>query len=148
MTGRAERADGAPDIGGEVTPPTEEPGRPGVVTAAVVVWFLLGVLMIGVALLVAVSLVTTSSDAGPLPAIAIMILLAAGGVAVVLAARRVGAGSRAARRGLTVVGGVLAVVGLVQVTFLGVGGVWFVAFVAGAALLHVPAARAWFAREP
>ena len=55
-------------------------------------------------------------------------------------------GSRRARTGLTAVGVVLAAVGLVQVTFLGVGGAWFVAFVAGAVLLHLPAARAWFGR--
>jgi hypothetical protein len=46
-----------------------------------------------------------------------------------------------------VLGGVLAVAGLVQVTFLGAGGVWFVAFVVGAVLMHLPAARAWFGRS-
>ena len=75
-----------------------------------------------------------------------MVVLAAGGVVTVVAARRAGRGSRGARTGLTAVGVVLAAVGLVQVTFLGVGGAWFVAFVAGAVLLHLPAARAWFGR--
>jgi hypothetical protein len=154
MTGHAEwteGTDGGPGAGGAdpaVTPPTEEPGRPGVVTAAVVVWIVLGALMIGTALLLAVSLATSPSGSGPGPpaVIGMMIVLAAGGVAVVVAARRMGTGSRSARRGLTITGVVLAVLGLIQVTFLGVGGVWFVAFVAGAALLHLPAARAWFAR--
>lgn len=151
MAGRAEWADDRASRSDDtpVTPPTEEPGRPGVVTAAMVVWIVLGVLMVGTALLYALSL-TSASETGPgwLPVVLVMVLLAAGGVAVVIAARRMGAGSRAARRGLTITGVVLAVVGLVQVTFLGVAGSWFVGFVAGAALLHLPAARNWFAREP
>ena len=48
---------------------------------------------------------------------------------------------------LTVLGSVLAVVGLVQVTFRGVGGSWFVAFLVAVVLLHLPAARAYFARD-
>src|ERR1700759_2764682 len=117
MAGRAEwpeGADGVPRAGQAdpaVTPPAEEPGRPGVVTAAVVVWFVLGVLMIGTAVLFAVSLATSPSGRapGPLSVIGMMIVIAAGGFAVVVAARRMGAGSRAARRGLTSTGAVLAV---------------------------------------
>jgi hypothetical protein len=133
-----------------VTPPEEEPGRPGVVTAAVVVWAVLGVLMIGTALLFALGLLLGSRapDTGAIGLVAAMVVLAAGGVGTVVSARRLAGGSRAARAGLTVLGAVLAVAGLVQVTFLGVGGVWFVAFVVGAVLLHLPAARAWFGRRP
>jgi hypothetical protein len=124
-----------------------------VVTAALVLWIVLGVLMVGIGLLYAIALVTASAEStvggpGPVATILAMIVLAAGGVAVVVAARRMGAGSRLARRGLTIAGVVLAVAGLVQVTFLGVAGSWFVGFVAGAVLLHLPAARAWFGREP
>ncbi|MHC1562036.1 hypothetical protein ACR9E3_23995 [Actinomycetospora sp. C-140] len=155
MADHAERAAGRsrPPVGGPaehpaVTPPDDEPGRPGIVTAAVVVWTVLGVLMIGTALLFAVGLVFGSADpgTGPVAVVAAMIVLAAAGVGTIVAARRLGRGSRSARRGLTILGAVLAVAGLVQVTFLGVGGVWFVAFVAGAVLLHLPAARAWFGR--
>jgi hypothetical protein len=132
-----------------VTPPREEPGRPGVVTAAVVVWTVLGVLMFGAALLFAYGLLfgVPDPDSSTLAVVAAMVVLAAGGVGTVVSARRLAGGSRAARAGLTVLGAVLAVAGLVQVTFLGVGGVWFVAFVVGAVLLHLPAARAWFGRR-
>ena len=132
-----------------VTPPEEEPGRPGIVTAAVVVWTVLGVLMIGTAVLFAVGLLfgTLDPTTAPIAVVAAMIVLAAGGVGTVVGARRLRDHSRAAWIGLTVLGAVLGVVGLVQVTFLGVGGVWFVAFAAGAALLHLPAARAWFGRS-
>ncbi|HSK58224.1 MAG TPA: hypothetical protein VK935_04145 [Actinomycetospora sp.] len=132
-----------------VTPPEEEPGRPGLVTAAVVVWTVLGVLMIGSALLFALGLLfgSRAPDTGPIGLVAAMVVLAAGGVGTLVSARRLAGGSRAARGGLTVLGAVLAVAGLVQVTFLGVGGVWFVAFVVGAVLLHLPAARAWFGRR-
>lgn len=131
-----------------VTPPDEGPGRPGVVTAAVVLWTVLGVLMIGTALLFGLGLAFGSADPGtdPVAVVAAMVVLAAAGVGTVVAARRLGRGSRAARAGLTVLGAVLALAGLVQVTFLGAGGVWFVAFVVGAVLLHLPAARAWFGR--
>lgn len=131
-----------------MTPPREEPGRPGVVTAAIVVWIVLGALMVGSALLVALAIVLGSSDqVGALPVIAVMVVLAAGGAAAIIGARRLRSRSRSARVGLTVLGAALAVAGLVQVTFLGVGGAWFVAFVAGAVLLHLPAARDFFARE-
>ncbi|GAA4942153.1 hypothetical protein GCM10023204_59740 [Actinomycetospora succinea] len=131
-----------------VTPPEEEPGRPGIVTAAIVVWVVLGVLMIGTAVLFAVGLLFGNLDptTEPIAVVAAMIVLAAAGVGTVVGARRLRDGSRMARIGLTVLGAVLAVVGLVQVTFLGVGGVWFVAFAVGAVLLHLPAARAWFGR--
>ena len=72
--------------------------------------------------------------------------LAALGVGTLWATRGLRAGSRPARSALTAVGLVLAVAGLVQLTFLGVGGVYFVAFAVGALLLHLPAARAYFAR--
>ncbi|MEJ2863024.1 hypothetical protein [Actinomycetospora flava] len=132
-----------------VTPPEEEPGRPGIVTAAVVVWTVLGVLMVGTAVLFAVGLVfgTLDPTTEPIAVVAAMIVLAAAGVGTVVGARRLRDHSRAAWIGLTVLGAVLGVVGLVQVTFLGVGGVWFVAFAAGAVLLHLPAARAWFGRS-
>ena len=132
-----------------VTPPEEEPGRPGIVTAAVVVWTVLGVLMIGTAVLFAVGLLfgTLDPTTAPIAVVAAMIVLAAGGVGTVVGARRLRDHSRAAWIGLTVLGAALGVVGLVQVTFLGVGGVWFVAFAAGAVLLHLPAARAWFGRS-
>jgi hypothetical protein len=141
-------ADHAPVDPVAVTPPEEEPGRPGIVTAAVVVWIVLGVLMVGTAVLFAVGLIFGNLDptTQPIAVIAAMIVLAAGGVGTVVGARRLRDGSRTARIGLTVLGAVLAVVGLVQVTFLGVGGVWFVAFAVGAVLLHLPAARAWFGR--
>ncbi|PVZ10090.1 hypothetical protein [Actinomycetospora cinnamomea] len=133
-----------------VTPPQGEPGRPGVVTAAVVLWSVLGVLMIGTALLFGLGLVlgSTEADTGPVAVVAAMVVLAAAGIGTLVAARRLVGGSRAARAGLTVLGAVLAIAGLVQVTFLGVGGVWFVAFVVGAVLLHLPAARAHFRRRP
>jgi hypothetical protein len=132
-----------------VTPPDEEPGRPGIVTAAAVLWTVLGVLMIGTALLFGLALAIGNADpgTGPVAVVAAMIVLAAGGVGTVVAAQRLRRGSRAARAGLTLLGAVLAVAGLVQVTFLGAGGVWFVAFVVGAVLLHLPAARAWFGRS-
>lgn len=132
-----------------VTPPEEEPGRPGLVTAAVVLWVVLGALMIGTAVLFAVGLLfgTLDPTTQPIAVIAAMVVLLAGGVGTVVGARRLRDGSRAAWIGLTVLGAVLGVVGLVQVTFLGVGGVWFVAFVVGAVLLHLPAARAWFGRR-
>jgi len=132
-----------------VTPPEEEPGRPGIVTAAVVLWMVLGVLMIGTAVLFAVGLLFGNLDptTEPIAVVAAMIVLAAAGVGTVVGARRLRDSSRTARIGLTVLGGVLGVAGLVQVTFLGVGGVWFVAFVVGAVLLHLPAARAWYGRS-
>ncbi|MFC5142210.1 hypothetical protein ACFPK1_28550 [Actinomycetospora rhizophila] len=132
-----------------VTPPEEEPGRPGLVTAAVVLWVVLGALMIGTAVLFAVGLLfgTLDPTTQPIAVIAAMVVLLAGGVGTVVGARRLRDGSRAAWIGLTVLGAVLGVVGLVQVTFLGVGGVWFVAFAVGAVLLHLPAARAWFGRS-
>lgn len=132
-----------------VTPPDEGPGRPGVVTAAVVLWTVLGVLMIGTALLFGLGLAFGTADpgTGPVAVVAAMVVLAAAGIGTVVAARRLGRGSRSARAGLTVLGVVLALAGLVQVTFLGAGGVWFVAFVAGAVLLHLRAARAWFGRS-
>ena len=135
---------------GAVTPPAEEPGRPGVITAAVVLWSVLGVLMIGTSVLFGLGLVLGTADpaTSPVALVAAMVVLAAAGVGALVGARRIGRGSRAARRALTVVGAVLAVAGLVQVTFLGVGGAWFVAFVAGAVLLHLPAARAFFAGRP
>ena len=131
-----------------LTPPEDEPGRPGPVTAAVVLWIVLGVLMIGTALLFGLALAFGTADpgTGPVAVVAAMVMLAAGGVATIVAARRLGRGSRGARTGLTVLGAVLAAAGLVQITFLGVGGAWFVAFVAGAVLLHLPTARAWFGR--
>ena len=114
-----------------------------------VVWIVLGVAMVGIGALYAIALVTGAADGGSgvLALVAAAIVLAAGGVAVVVAARRAGRASRPARRALTILGGVLAVLGLVQVTFLGVAGSWFLAFVAGAVLLHVPTARAWFAGD-
>lgn len=142
-------ADHAPVDPVAVTPPEEEPGRPGVVTAAVVLWAVLGVLMIGTAVLFAVGLLFGNLDptTEPIAVVAAMIVLAAAGVGTVVGARRLRDSSRTARIGLTVLGAVLGIVGLVQVTFLGVGGVWFVAFVVGAVLLHLPAARAWFGRR-
>lgn len=130
-----------------MTPPRDDTARPGLVTAAVVVWTAIGALMIGAALLFLVGLVlgATAASSGPAAVAAAMVVLAAGGAGVLVAARRLGRGSRAARAGLTMLGAVLAVAGLVQVTFLGVGGVWFVAFAVGAVLLHLPAARAFFA---
>jgi hypothetical protein len=132
---------------GAVTPPRDDTARPGLVTAAVVIWTVIGALMIGAALLFLLGLVlgAAAASTGPAAVAAAMVVLAAGGAGVLVAARRLGRGSRAARVGLTVLGAVLAVAGLVQVTFLGVGGVWFVAFAVGAVLLHLPAARAFFA---
>lgn len=143
-------ADHAPaDPPRATTPPEEGPERPGVVTAAVVLWIVLGVLMVGTALLFGLGLAVGTVDpgAGPAAVLAAMVVLAAAGVGTLVGARRLRDGSRTARRGLTVLGALLGVAGLVQVTFLGVGGVWFVAFVAGAVLLHLPAARAWFGRS-
>ncbi len=146
MTERAERGvgDGRP-----VTPPHDEPGRPGLVTAAVALWALLGVLLIGTALLFVLALIVPSADpgSGALPVIGAIVLLAAAGVGTVVCARLLRHGSRRARTVLTVLGSVLAVVGLVQVTFRGVGGSWFVAFLVAVVLLHLPAARAYFARD-
>ncbi|GAA4867120.1 hypothetical protein [Actinomycetospora straminea] len=132
-----------------VTPPEEEPGRPGIVTAAIVLWTVLGVLMIGTALLFGLGLAFGDLDpgTGPIAVVGAMVVLAAAGVATLVAARRLRGASRTARAGLTVLGAVLAIAGLVQVTFLGAGGVWFVAFVVAAGLLHLPAARAWFGRS-
>lgn len=131
---------------GAVTPPREEPRRPPVVTAAMVIWMVLGVVMVAMGALYAIALITGAADGGSgVPAlVAAMIVLAAAGVAVVVGARRAGHGSRRARTALSATGGVLAAVGLVQVTFLGVAGSWFLAFLVGVVLLHVPTARAWF----
>ncbi len=137
---------------GAVTPPRDDDtGRPGLVTAAVAVWAGIGALMIGAALLFLLGLLVGAADPSTSPAAvaAAMVVLAAAGAGVLVGARRLGQGSRTARVALTVLGAVLAVAGLVQVTFLGVGGVWFVAFAVGAVLLHLPAARAFFAgRRP
>jgi hypothetical protein len=129
-----------------VTPPREEP-RPPVVTVAMMLWMLLGGVMVALGALYAIALVTGAADGGSsvLGMVAAMVVLAAAGVAVVLGARRVGRGSRPARSALSAVGGVLAALGLVQLTFLGVAGSWFLAFVVGVVLLHLPTARAWFA---
>lgn len=134
-----------------VTPPREEPGRPGVVTAAVVVWTVLGAFMVVTGALYAIALLTGQTDAGTgwLPLAVAMLVFAAAGVGVLVGARRAGRGSRRARLALTAVGGVLVAVGLVMVTFLGGGGQWllFLAFVAGVVLLHVPPAAAWYTEE-
>lgn len=142
-----ETDDAGASAGPPVTPPRSEPGRPPVVTVAMVLWIVLGVVMVGIAALYGIALAFGAAGSGATVAalVAAMVVLAAAGVAVVVGARRVGAGSRRARRALSIVGGVLAAVGLVQVTFLGVAGSWFVAFLVGAVLLHVPTARAWFA---
>ncbi|MDL5155322.1 hypothetical protein [Actinomycetospora termitidis] len=131
----------------EVTPPREEPGRPTIVTVAVVLWAVLGVLLIGTAVLFLIALVVGNADpaTGVASLVVTAVVLAALGAGTLWATRGLAAGSRPARSTLTAVGVVLAVAGLVQLTFLGVGGVYFVAFAAGALLLHLPAARAWFA---
>ncbi|MEJ2868485.1 hypothetical protein WCD74_11970 [Actinomycetospora sp. OC33-EN08] len=131
----------------EVTPPREEPGRPTVVTVAVVLWAVLGVLLIGTAVLFLVALVVGNTDpaTGVASLVVTAVVLAALGAGTLWATRGLAARSRPARATLTAIGVVLAVAGLVQLTFLGVGGVYFVAFAAGALLLHLPTARAWFA---
>jgi hypothetical protein len=130
----------------EVTPPREEPGRPRIVTAAVVLWAVLGVLLVLTGLLFAIAIAVGITDpatgAGSLVLTAIVLVLV--GVATLVATRALRTGSRPARAALTAIGVVLAVAGLVQLTFLGVGGVYFVAFAAGALLLHLPAARSFF----
>jgi hypothetical protein len=134
--------------GGAVTPPRDEPARrPGVVTAAVVLWVVLGALLVLTAVLFGVALVVPgAADPGTGTgsiALSTLLLLAAG-VGALLGARWLLPGSPRARTGLTALGAVLAVIGLVQVTFTGVGGSWFVAFVVAVVLLHLPAARPWF----
>ncbi|MFC5065410.1 hypothetical protein [Actinomycetospora atypica] len=129
-----------------VTPPRGEPGRPTVVTVAVVLWAVLGVLLVGTAVLFLVALVVGSTEGTGGLVLLTALVLAALGVGTLWATRGLRAGSRPARSALTAVGLVLAVAGLVQLTFLGVGGVYFVAFAVGALLLHLPAARAYFAR--
>ena len=135
------------DVVREVTPPREEPGRPRVVTAAIWLWGVLGVLLVLTGLLFAIATAVGVTDpntgVGSLILTAIVLVLVGAGTLV--ATRALRAGSRPARSALTGIGVVLAVAGLVQLTFLGVGGVYFVAFAAGALLLHVPAARAYFA---
>ena len=131
----------------EVTPPREEPGRPRVVTAAIVLWAVLGVLLIVTAVLFAVASAIGIADptTGVGSLVLTAVVLAVVGVGTLVATRALSAGSRPARAALTAIGVVLAVAGLVQLTFLGVGGVYFVAFAAGALLLHLPAARSYFA---
>jgi hypothetical protein len=133
----------------EVTPPRDEPGRPRVVTVAIVLWAVLGVLLVVTALLFAVALAvgTLDPNTGSVSLVLTAIVLAIVGVGTLVATRALSAGSRPARAALTGVGVVLAVAGLVQLTFLGVGGVYFVAFAAGALLLHVPAARSYFTQR-
>jgi hypothetical protein len=130
----------------EVTPPREEPGRPRVVTVAIVLWAVLGVLLLVTAVLFAIASAVGIAD--PTTGIGSLVLtaivLAVVGVGTLVATRALSAGSRPARAALTAIGIVLAVAGLVQLTFLGVGGVYFVAFAAGALLLHLPAARSFF----
>ncbi len=130
----------------EVTPPREEPGRPGVVTAAIWLWGVLGVLLVLTGLLFAVATAVgiTDPNTGVGSLILTAIVLVVVGVATLVATRALRAGSRPGRAALTAIGIVLAVAGLVQLTFLGVGGVYFVAFAAGALLLHLPAARSFF----
>lgn len=131
----------------EVTPPREEPGRPRVVTAAIVLWAVLGVLLVLTGLLfaaaTAVGITDPTTGAGSLVLTAVVLVVV--GIVTLLATRALRTGSRPARAALTAIGVVLAVAGLVQLTFLGVGGVYFVAFAAGALLLHLPAARSFFA---
>jgi cation transport ATPase len=131
----------------EVTPPREEPHRPTIVTVALVLWAVLGVLLVGTAVLFLIGVVVGNSDpnTGTGSVVLTVIVLAALGAATLWATRGLTVRSRPARATLTAIGVVLAVAGLVQLTFLGVGGVYFVAFAAGALLLHLPAARAWFA---
>lgn len=140
----------SPESAGEdvraVTPPRAEPGRPTVVTVAVVLWAVLGVLLVGTAVLFLVALVVGSTEGTGGLVVLTALVLAALGVGTLVATRGLRAGSRPARSALTAVGLVLAVAGLVQLTFLGVGGVYFVAFAVGALLLHLPAARAYFVR--
>ncbi len=131
----------------EVTPPREEPGRPRMVTAAIVLWAVLGVLLVLTGLLfaaaTAVGITDPTTGAGSLVLTAVVLVVV--GVVTLLATRALRAGSPPARAALTAIGVVLAVAGLVQLTFLGVGGVYFVAFAAGALLLHLPTARSFFA---
>jgi hypothetical protein len=133
----------------EVTPPHDEPGRPTLVTVAVVLWAVLGVLLVGTGVLFGIAAAVGNADpatgAGSLVLTAVVLL--AIGVGTLVATRGLAQGYRPARSALTGIGMVLAVAGLVQLTFLGVGGVYFVAFAAGAVLLHLPTARAWFGRS-
>jgi cation transport ATPase len=133
----------------EVTPPHDEPGRPTLVTVAVVLWAVLGVLLVLTGVLFGIAAAVGNADpatgAGSLVLTAIVLL--AIGAGTLVATRGLARGSRPARSALTGIGMVLAIAGLVQLTFLGVGGVYFVAFAAGAVLLHLPAARAWFGRS-
>lgn len=130
----------------EVTPPREEPHRPTIVTVALVLWAVLGVLLVGTAVLflIALGVGNTDPNTGIGSLVLTAVVLAALGAATLWATRGLAGRSRSARATLTGIGVVLAVAGLVQLTFLGVGGVYFVAFAAGALLLHLPAARAWF----
>ncbi|MCD2192669.1 hypothetical protein LQ327_04600 [Actinomycetospora endophytica] len=134
------------DVVREVTPPREEPGRPRVVTAAIWLWGVLGVLLVLTGLLFAIATAVGITDPntgkGSLVLTAIVLVIAGAGTLVATRALRLG--SRPARAALTGIGVVLAVAGLVQLTFLGVGGVYFVAFAVAALLLHVPAARSYF----
>jgi hypothetical protein len=134
------------DVVREVTPPREEPGRPRVVTAAIWLWGVLGVLLVLTGLLFAIATAVgiTDPNTGIGSLILTAIVLIVVGAGTLVATRALRAGSRPARSALTAIGVVLAIAGLVQLTFLGVGGVYFVAFAAGALLLHVPAARAYF----
>ncbi len=131
----------------EVTPPRDEPGRPGVVTAAIWLWAVLGVLLVVTAVLFAIApaIGTADPNTGVGSLVLTAIVLALVGAGTLVATRALRGGSRPARAVLTAIGVVLAVAGLVQLTFLGVGGVYFVAFAAGALLLHLPAARSFFA---
>jgi hypothetical protein len=116
------------------------------VTVAIVLWAVLGVLLLVTAVLFAIASAVGIAD--PTTGIGSLVLtaivLAVVGVGTLVATRALSAGSRPARAALTAIGIVLAVAGLVQLTFLGVGGVYFVAFAAGALLLHLPAARSFF----
>jgi hypothetical protein len=133
----------------EVTPPHDEDGRPTLVTVAVVLWVVLGVLLVGTGLLFGIAAAVGNADpatgAGSLVLTAVVLL--AIGAGTLVATRGLARGSRPARSALTGIGAVLGIAGLVQLTFLGAGGVYFVAFAAGAVLLHLPAARAWFGRS-
>ena len=135
------------------TPPGAVAARPGVVVAAVVVWAVLGALIVLVAVLFGAALAVPGA-ADPSTSVAALaastLLLLGSGIAALVGAfvlLRGGPRARTARTALTSLGVALAAVGLVQVTFRGVGGTWFVAFVVGVGLLHLPAARAFFARD-
>lgn len=135
------------DVAHEVTPPREEPGRPRVVTAAIWLWGVLGALLVLTGLLFAIATAVgiTDPNTGTGSLILTACVLVVAGAGTLAATRAVRGRSRPARAALTAIGVVLAVAGLVQLTFLGVGGVYFVAFAAGAVLLHVPSARSYFA---